>query len=136
MNFTFFVFCFVLFCFGVILTFARHSWPLSSEGYWACRTYCGTGKLFIMVRRQVTLTLVAELFPGLQYIIIQANFIFLTFVLWTKSGDFECVVFFISCLFLYKWWFIEHHPVAPWNRNVDAWVPSHLQPNTKLPLLF
>ena len=38
-----------VFCFGVILTFARHSWPLSSEGYLACRTYCGTGKPFIMV---------------------------------------------------------------------------------------
>ena len=32
-----------------ILTYARHSWPLSSEGSWACNTYCHTGHLFIMV---------------------------------------------------------------------------------------
>ena len=30
-----------------ILTFTRHSWPLSSEGSLACRTYCDTGHLFI-----------------------------------------------------------------------------------------
>ena len=32
-----------------ILTFARHSWPLSSEGSLACHTYCDTGHPFIMV---------------------------------------------------------------------------------------
>ena len=31
------------------LTYARHSWPLSSEGSLACHTYCDTGHLFIMV---------------------------------------------------------------------------------------
>ena len=32
-----------------ILTYARHSSPLSSEGSLACHTYCDTGHLFIMV---------------------------------------------------------------------------------------
>ena len=32
-----------------ILTYARHSWPLSSEGYLACHTYCDTGHPFIKV---------------------------------------------------------------------------------------
>ena len=32
-----------------ILTYARHSWPLSSEGSLACHTYCDTGHPFIMV---------------------------------------------------------------------------------------
>ena len=32
-----------------ILTYARHSWPLSSEGSLACHTYCDMGHLFIMV---------------------------------------------------------------------------------------
>ena len=32
-----------------ILTYARHSWPLSSEGSIACHTYCDTGLPFIMV---------------------------------------------------------------------------------------
>ena len=32
-----------------ILTYARHSWSLSSEGSIACHTYCGTGHPFLMV---------------------------------------------------------------------------------------
>ena len=32
-----------------ILTYARHSWPLSSEGSLTCHTYCDTGHPFIMV---------------------------------------------------------------------------------------
>ena len=32
-----------------ILTYARHSWSLSSEGSLACPTYCDTGQPFIMV---------------------------------------------------------------------------------------
>ena len=32
-----------------ILTYARHSWPLSSEGSLTCHTYCDTGLPFIMV---------------------------------------------------------------------------------------
>ena len=32
-----------------ILTYARHLWPLSSEGSLACHTYCDTGDPFIMV---------------------------------------------------------------------------------------
>ena len=32
-----------------ILTFTRHSSPLSSEGSLACHTYCDTGLLFIMI---------------------------------------------------------------------------------------
>ena len=32
-----------------ILTYAQHSWPLSSKGSLACHTYCDTGHLFIMV---------------------------------------------------------------------------------------
>ena len=32
-----------------ILTNARHSWPLSSEGSLACHTYCDTGHPFIVV---------------------------------------------------------------------------------------
>ena len=32
-----------------ILTYARHSWPLSSEGSLACHTYCDTDHPFIMV---------------------------------------------------------------------------------------
>ena len=32
-----------------ISTYARHSWPLSSEGSLACHTYCDTGHPFIMV---------------------------------------------------------------------------------------
>ena len=34
---------------AAILTYARHSWPLSSEGSLACQTYCDTGYLFIMI---------------------------------------------------------------------------------------
>ena len=30
-------------------SYARHSWPLSSEGSLACHTYCDTGHPFIMV---------------------------------------------------------------------------------------
>ena len=30
-------------------TYARHSWPLSSEGSLTCHTYCYTGLSFIMV---------------------------------------------------------------------------------------
>ena len=32
-----------------MLTYARHSWPLSSGGSLACHTYCDTGHPFIMV---------------------------------------------------------------------------------------
>ena len=32
-----------------ILTYARHSWPLSSEGSLACHTYYDTERPFIMV---------------------------------------------------------------------------------------
>ena len=32
-----------------ILTYARHSWPLSSEGSLTCHTYCDTGLPFKMV---------------------------------------------------------------------------------------
>ena len=32
-----------------IFTYARHSWPLSSEGSLACKTYCDTGHPVIMV---------------------------------------------------------------------------------------
>ena len=32
-----------------ILTNARHSWPLSSEGSILCYTYCNTGDPFLMV---------------------------------------------------------------------------------------
>ena len=32
-----------------ILTYARHSWPLSSEGSFTCHTYCDTGLPFIMI---------------------------------------------------------------------------------------
>ena len=32
-----------------ILTYARQSWPLSSEGSLTCQTYCDTGLPFIMV---------------------------------------------------------------------------------------
>ena len=32
-----------------ILTYAWHSWPLSSEGYLTCHIYCDTGQPFIMV---------------------------------------------------------------------------------------
>ena len=35
-----------------ILTYAQHSWPLSSEGSLACLTYCDTGHLFIMVTNE------------------------------------------------------------------------------------
>ena len=31
-----------------ILTYARHSWPLSSEGSLACHTYCEMGHPFVM----------------------------------------------------------------------------------------
>ena len=31
------------------LTYTRHLWPLSSEGYLACHTYCDKGHPFIMV---------------------------------------------------------------------------------------
>ena len=37
-----------------ILTYARHLWPLSSEGSFACHTYCGTGHPFKMVSGAVT----------------------------------------------------------------------------------
>ena len=32
-----------------MLTYPRHSWPLSSEGFLVCHTYCDTGPPFIMV---------------------------------------------------------------------------------------
>ena len=32
-----------------ILTYARHSWPLNSEGSLTCHSYCDTGLPFIMV---------------------------------------------------------------------------------------
>ena len=32
-----------------ILTYARHSWPMSSEGSLTCHTHCDTGLSFIMV---------------------------------------------------------------------------------------
>ena len=32
-----------------ILTYAWHSWPLSSEGSLTCHTYCDTGLPFIML---------------------------------------------------------------------------------------
>ena len=32
-----------------ILTYARHSWALNSEGSLACHTYCNTGHPFIIV---------------------------------------------------------------------------------------
>ena len=32
-----------------ILTYAQHSWPLSSEGFLACHTLCDMGHTFIMV---------------------------------------------------------------------------------------
>ena len=32
-----------------ILTYARHSWPLSSEGFSVCHTYCDAGHTFILV---------------------------------------------------------------------------------------
>ena len=32
-----------------ILTYARHSWPLRSEGSLACHGYCDMGHQFIMV---------------------------------------------------------------------------------------
>ena len=32
-----------------ILTYARHLWPLSSEGSFACHIYCDTGHPFIVV---------------------------------------------------------------------------------------
>ena len=32
-----------------VLTFAWHSWPLSSEGSLVCNTYCDTGHPFIIV---------------------------------------------------------------------------------------
>ena len=49
-----------------ILTYARQSWPLSSEGSLACHTYCDTGHPFIMVnlRGLVTLTPTADLLSG------------------------------------------------------------------------
>ena len=44
-----------------ILTCARHSWPLSSEGSLACHTYCGTGHPYNgHLRGPVTLIPVAE----------------------------------------------------------------------------
>ena len=33
-----------------MFTYARHSWPLSSEGSLACPTYCDTGHPFIRTR--------------------------------------------------------------------------------------
>ena len=39
----------IITCEGLqILTYARHSWPLSSESSLACHTYCDTGHLFTM----------------------------------------------------------------------------------------
>ena len=32
-----------------ILTDARHSWPLSTEGFLGCHTYCDTGHLCMLV---------------------------------------------------------------------------------------
>ena len=47
-----------------ILTYGRHSWPLSSEGSLACHIYCDTGHPFNMdfgrLRGTVTPTHIAE----------------------------------------------------------------------------
>ena len=43
-----------------ILTFARPLWPLSSEGFLSCHTFCDTGHLFI----RDTLTLFLSLGSG------------------------------------------------------------------------
>ena len=45
-----------------ILTYARHSWPLSIKGSLSCHTYCDIGHPFIVGHLQgpVTLTLIAE----------------------------------------------------------------------------
>ena len=37
-----------------ILTYARHSWPVSSEGSLVCQTYCDTGHPFIMLTSEDT----------------------------------------------------------------------------------
>ena len=44
------------------LTYARHSWPLSSEGSSACKTYCDTGQTDYNghLRLLVTLTPIAK----------------------------------------------------------------------------
>ena len=34
---------------GLLFTYARHSWPFSSEGFLACHTYCDTGHPSIIV---------------------------------------------------------------------------------------
>ena len=46
----------------ILTNYARHLWPLSSEGSLACHIYCDTGHPFIMVivRGPLTLTLIAE----------------------------------------------------------------------------
>ena len=38
-----------------MLTYARHLWPLSSEGFWACHGYGDTGHLFVKVISEGTL---------------------------------------------------------------------------------
>ena len=45
-----------------ILSYSRHSWPLSSEGSLACHIYCDTGHPFLMVisKEPVTLEPIAE----------------------------------------------------------------------------
>ena len=43
-----------------ILTYARYSWSLSSEGSLTCHTYCDTDLPFGHLGGPVTLTLVAE----------------------------------------------------------------------------
>ena len=64
-----------------ILTYARHSWPLSSEGSLACHTYCDTGHIipFIMViseDRPTTLT------PNAEYLAVELSLpVFTTYAL-------------------------------------------------------
>ena len=69
-----------------ILTYTRHSWPMSSEGSWACSTYCD-GHL----RGPVTLTPIAE---RLAWELIHVYYLFLrlrSVVDWIRTPNLRLV---------------------------------------------
>ena len=74
------------------MTYARHSWQLSSEGSLACLTYCDTGHPYIMVisdDRPVTHTPIGEVWQQ------SCHFFFFTkqfYGLWSFSPDAEFIL--------------------------------------------
>ena len=81
-----------------ILTYAQHSWPLSSEGSLTCHTYCDTGHPFIMVISEDPWN--SHLLPTLLPLCISWPLIPKENKFWVKSVN---VMYFFENLLLYFW---------------------------------